>query len=170
MSIAKRAAEEGIALQDPPKKSPKVTRTKATKPKAKAEPKPKPEPKPEAKPTPAKADKPKPDPKTRPLTDKALKLLQAVKDNNGPITRKTLLAVTKATSADLSSYMGATQNAKYKHWDSVAMDPKESWSHISLLGREFCTYKEGVQTEDQGKQVTFDITKAGIDYLNSKEK
>lgn len=161
MSVAKRAAEEGVALVDPPKnRVPKKPR------KAKASPK--------ADPSPAKAKESKPkdpvDPMSKPLTSKAMKMLSllAIKET---ASRKTIISETKLTSADFSAYMGATQNAKYKHWDEVAKNPNDSSClHVSLIGRGFVTYKEGVQTEDQGKQVMFTITTEGLKHFDEATK
>jgi len=166
MSVAKRAADQGVALVDPPKNRvpKKPNKAKAT---STAE-------TPKADPSPAKAKESKPkdpvDPMTKPLTSKAMKMLAllAIKET---ASRKTIISETKLTSADFSAYMGATQNAKYKHWDEVAKNPNDSSClHVSLIGRGFVTYKEGVQTEDQGKQVMFTITTEGLKHFDEATK
>lgn len=164
MSVAKKAAEQGVTLVDPPKnRVPKKPRAKT--PKAKT---------PKADPSPAKAKESKPkapvDPMTKPLTSKALKILSLL-GSRETASRKTIIAKTKLTSADFSAYMGATQNAKYKHWDEVAKNPNDSSClHVSLIGRGFVEYKEGVQTESQGKQVMFTITTQGLKHLDELTK
>lgn len=166
MSVAKRAADEGVALVDPPKnRVPKKPRKAKASPKAET---------PKADPSPAKAKESEPkapvDPMTKPLTPKAMKMLAllAIKET---ASRKTIIAETKLTSADFSAYMGATQNAKYKHWDEVAKNPNDSSClHVSLIGRGLVEYKEGVQTEDQGKQVMFTITTEGLKHFDEATK
>ena len=166
MSVAKRAADQGVALADPPKnRVPKKPNKAKAKPAAET---------PKADPSPAKAKESKlkapVDPMTKPLTSKAAKMLTFLAVR-GTASRKTIIADTKLTSADFSAYMGATQNAKYKHWDEVAKNPNDSSClHVSLIGRGFVEYKEGVQTEDQGKQVMFTITTEGLKHFEELTK
>ena len=156
MSLAKSLVAEAPAKTAAPRaKAPKPT------PKAKAKTAvPTPEPKAEA---PKKEPKPEIKAEDRPLTLKARTFLKLLEKHPKGLTRKSLLEMSGFKSDAMSSYMGSTQGDKYKKWDAVARDPKnKSWNHISLLGRDYVTFKAGVQTSDQGKQTVFTITKAGL--------
>lgn len=122
-----------------------------------------------------KSETPTPEPKVkepkpaikaedRPLTLKARTFLKLLEKHPKGLSRKSILEMSNLKSDAVSSYMGSTQKEKYKHWDTVAKDMKiKSWNHISLIGRGYVTYKEGVQTESQGKQTMFTITELGLE-------